>query len=96
MGRVKDKLLELEESGIIEWSDDHQCYVSTLAADPEPFDLYEYLVNTQHKNVVDDNHELRELIKEKYSVTVLDREYIDLSIIQCVINTIRDFDMENQ
>jgi hypothetical protein len=42
MGRVKDKLLELEEANIIEWDNDRYQYV--LVKDPKKnFDLAKYL-----------------------------------------------------
>ena len=52
MGRLKDKLMELEEANIIEWSDEFQFYILTEdmvleTNDSEgrvkPFDLAEYL-----------------------------------------------------
>lgn len=44
MGKVKDKLIELEDEGIIAWSEDLNAYVATAdIADPVPFDLAQYL-----------------------------------------------------
>lgn len=44
MGRVKDKLLDLEEEGIIIWSYDLNTYIAVAdQVDPVPFDLAQYL-----------------------------------------------------
>ena len=44
MGKVKDKLIELEEQGVITWSDDLNSYVATAdLVDPVSFDLAQYL-----------------------------------------------------
>jgi hypothetical protein len=46
MGLTKDKLLQLEEEGVIEWSEELRSYVQVnKLTDPEPFDLTEYLFN---------------------------------------------------
>ena len=50
MGRVKDKLIELEDAEVIEWNNELRHYV--LVADlpePKPFDLAEYLFHL-HRN----------------------------------------------
>lgn len=44
MGKVKDKLIELEDDGIIEWSEELNTYVATAdLTEPVPFDLAQYL-----------------------------------------------------
>ena len=46
MGLTNDKLLQLEEEGIIVWNDELRAYVETYQLpNPEPFDLTEYLFN---------------------------------------------------
>lgn len=97
MGRVSEKILELEEDGTIVYSDDIKTW--TLVEDlpkPQPFDLSEYLFQLQlnKRKTISVDSELRDLIRSKYCVTVMANDYIEMDLIQCVINTVRDFDKD--
>ena len=50
MGLANDKLLQLEEEGVIIWNNELRVYVAVrdqraFSIDAEPFDLTEYLFN---------------------------------------------------
>ncbi len=50
MGKVKDKLIQLEEEGVIVWSDKLNSYMSRVdRVDPVPFDLAQYLFDLHRK-----------------------------------------------
>jgi len=48
MGAMKNLLIELEDQGVVRWSDSSHTYVSTK--DGKPFKLNEYLKH--HKNAL--------------------------------------------
>jgi len=50
----------------------------------------------EDKKKVPDDADLRQVIKDKYNVVVIGGNYIELSLMQCVINTVRDWDRDNE
>ena len=49
MGAIKQKLIELEDEGIIRWSDDLSAYVFTKSEGTKPFDIDQYMRNRNLK-----------------------------------------------
>ena len=54
VGKVKDKLLELEEQGVIEWNEETAQYTLVSSGSNIEFNLSEYLYKT-HKEIFDDD-----------------------------------------
>ena len=54
VGKVKDKLLELEEQGVIEWNEETAQYTLVSSGSDIEFNLSEYLYET-HKEIFDDD-----------------------------------------
>ena len=65
MGKVKDKLIELEDEGVIRYDDEMNCYVLADVPEPVPFDLAQYLFE-RHQREAEHYEVLEDFAEEEY------------------------------